>query len=537
MKTIRIKDLRNSLSFRVTIAMLIIGIIPLIIYFTINRIALQNSFFNIEKEAVCAQASHTQIIMRSQSKRIEDTARDYAIWDDTYEYVSNNNPTAQAFFQENFTTWLTEELDINLILVINSNREIVTSYGLKDLLPGKQLSNKNLLKILSKSSCDRFPNGLLRYGEDVYIIGVSPILPQSYKGSSRGVVLLGKKITPAFLNYLKSHNGYDISFIVNDAIISTTESKETLTSYYDQHADKIKQGLFMDIKTGKSICSKPMNDILNNPIGYVAVLKSEDLILNHLYTINQNKFIILALSLLLIMFLSMKLKKFITGPIHNLEQQLTKMEIEQELGTVDIKGPQEIMNLAHTFNEMAAHLLEHKKQNEALKSLSITDNLTSLYNHRHFYEYCSELMLTNGKKIVLLYCDIDLFKTINDTYGHIAGDYVLKEIAAIIQNKTKRIGTSFRYGGEELIVILEDFTMEQAYKIAEEIRLAILNSAALQAYSYQSPVSISCGLASYPTQAENIKDLVNRADMAMYHAKKNGRNQSVIYSEELETEG
>lgn len=535
MKKIRINNLGNSLSYRVTIAMLIIGIIPLITYFSLNRIALQNSFYDIEKESVSALSKHSQIIIKSQSKRLVQTVRDYAIWDDTYKYVNKKNDASRTFFQKNFNTWMSKQFNIDLILVINGNQEIVVSYGLNEQ-PSETILHSPTFKTLYEMSSDKFPNGLLQYGEDIYIMGASHILPQSYAGSAHGIVLLGKKITPAFLSSLKNHNGYDIFFIVNDKIISTTESKKILTNYYAQHADKIKQGPFVDIKTGKSICSKPINNILGNPIGYVAVLESEKMLLTQLNTINQNKFVILTFSLILIMFLSMKLKKFITGPIHELEQQLTKMEKEQALGTVTIKGPQEIMNLAHTFNEMANHILEHKKQNETLKSLSITDNLTSLYNHRHFYEYCNELMIANTEKIVLIYCDIDFFKIINDTYGHITGDYVLKEISNIMQDKTKGIGTSFRYGGEELIVLLENYTIEQAYKVAEEIRLAILNSPDLQAYAYDSPISISCGLASYPSQAATVKDLVNRADMAMYHAKKNGRNQSVIYSEELENE-
>lgn len=175
-----------------------------------------------------------------------------------------------------------------------------------------------------------------------------------------------------------------------------------------------------------------------------------------------------------------------------------------------------------------------KKENERLKTLSITDSLTSLYNHKYFFEYCQNLLHSGCRQFSLLFCDIDHFKVINDVHGHTTGDLVLKEIGNIIRKVSGENCKVFRYGGEEFAVILENFTPEMALRTAEKMRIKINSTKLMQECSGYSPITISIGISSYPRDAVNIESLVDKADRAMYYSKRNGRNQCCVYSPDLE---
>lgn len=193
-----------------------------------------------------------------------------------------------------------------------------------------------------------------------------------------------------------------------------------------------------------------------------------------------------------------------------------------------------LLSMQEEFEELVNQFDKMKKNEEKrLKDLSITDCLTSLHNHRYFHEYTKEKLNDNNQKLCILFCDIDRFKLINDNYGHMIGDSILKEVAGLIKGEVKEKDRVFRYGGEEFIVILENESIEEAYEKAEQIRLNIYNSGLLDQYDEGCTVSISIGIASYPDHASNIEELMIKADAAMYCAKQNGRNQCKVFNHKI----
>ena len=176
---------------------------------------------------------------------------------------------------------------------------------------------------------------------------------------------------------------------------------------------------------------------------------------------------------------------------------------------------------------------ENQRAADHYQGVSLIDDLTGLFNQRHFYEYFQQTAEKAGS-LTLLFCDLDYFKNINDTYGHIVGDSVLKEAACILKEAVQGRGEAFRYGGEEFALLLVDCRTEQAHQMAEEIKANINNSPVLLQVATHFPITVSIGLASYPENAVNTQDLVNKADKAMYWAKQKGRDQIMVYSPEIE---
>ncbi len=167
----------------------------------------------------------------------------------------------------------------------------------------------------------------------------------------------------------------------------------------------------------------------------------------------------------------------------------------------------------------ANQALELEKQN--LTRISSTDHLTGLSNRHHFEMVFAEYSPISNKKTTdaLILIDIDNFKKINDTYGHVVGDSVLKSVAGSMKKHSRRYDITVRWGGDELIIYAPRTSLKQAYQLAEKIRKQIF---ALEIQDL-GPVSISAGVAIMKT-GDTLSQLIQRADNALYEAKQAGRN-------------
>ena len=158
------------------------------------------------------------------------------------------------------------------------------------------------------------------------------------------------------------------------------------------------------------------------------------------------------------------------------------------------------------------------------------DGLTGLIVRRHLRERLAgevEGALRRGGSMVFLMVDLDRFKAVNDTYGHLVGDVVLREVARLIRASVREIDLVGRYGGEEFAVALPDADEQVGLHIAERIRTAVQN-ASIRAYDEEIHITVSVGLALFPRHAATAEQLVDQADRAMYCAKGLGRNRTVM---------
>jgi diguanylate cyclase (GGDEF)-like protein len=169
---------------------------------------------------------------------------------------------------------------------------------------------------------------------------------------------------------------------------------------------------------------------------------------------------------------------------------------------------------------------------EKARVLAITDPITELYNYRYYQEKVSahlrEAQLS-GAPFALLMIDLDYFKQCNDTYGHVTGDAVLRQVAKLLKDSCRETDLCFRYGGEEFTILLPEVDRELARSVAERIRARIQ---AEQFYTssgrpIEMDMSVSIGVVTYPDDGLTAGDLILAADHAMYRAKAMGRNRVV----------
>jgi diguanylate cyclase (GGDEF)-like protein/putative nucleotidyltransferase with HDIG domain/PAS domain S-box-containing protein len=183
--------------------------------------------------------------------------------------------------------------------------------------------------------------------------------------------------------------------------------------------------------------------------------------------------------------------------------------------------------LAQTLEKLLQSKVEITKQNEELRFLAARDPLTACMNRRSFFEYFSEywdFAKENHKTLCAVMVDVDFFKSINDTYGHGRGDEVLRRAGALLNSLAGKHDIVCRYGGEEFSVVMLDYTLDQATEMAEKIRHEFSE---LDFGDFK--ITVSVGVSSNEFEAANPQELLDQADMCLYVAKRNGRNQVVRF--------
>jgi diguanylate cyclase (GGDEF)-like protein len=220
-------------------------------------------------------------------------------------------------------------------------------------------------------------------------------------------------------------------------------------------------------------------------------------------------------------------------------ERLTKGAAEVAEGDLAVDLPAakgEVGDLTTVFNHMVGRLRQGRqeldamndklrRQNEELERLSTSDALTGLHNRRFLTQRLSEELSRAYRQktaFTVLMADVDEFKKYNDTYGHPAGDEVLKKVAKILLSSTRAMDCTARYGGEEFAVLLNDTTGEEAFEVAERIRTRV----AAQNFSGRR-VTISIGMAEFPEDGYTADAVISSADEALYEAKRGGRNRVV----------
>jgi diguanylate cyclase (GGDEF)-like protein len=180
-------------------------------------------------------------------------------------------------------------------------------------------------------------------------------------------------------------------------------------------------------------------------------------------------------------------------------------------------------------------VIETKRLMGSLRDMALIDPLTGLHNRRYLQEYTEKIVsgiLRRDKTVGLIMCDLDYFKQVNDTYGHDAGDAVLKQTSSTIRQCVRKSDIVIRFGGEEFLVVLLDITEGDSIQVAEKIRLRI------QQLNIKLPdgslrKTISLGISEFPADADAFWNCIKFADVALYRAKDEGRNRSVRFTSDM----
>lgn len=220
------------------------------------------------------------------------------------------------------------------------------------------------------------------------------------------------------------------------------------------------------------------------------------------------------------------------------EWLLPIVEEREPVGLLAVRTPRTDSSVLQVAVKLAALGLTGMRLYQRQAILSNTDGLTGLANHRHFQSMLGVAIAQSyleGEPLAVILLDIDHFKSVNDTYGHLQGDMVLRELAHLLRCELPADALAARYGGEELVVLLRGKMAQRAPEVSEHLREAIANRQMVDITSgSQIRVTVSLGVAQYEL-GQGKNRLVARADEALYTSKREGRNRVTVAPPENST--
>lgn len=201
---------------------------------------------------------------------------------------------------------------------------------------------------------------------------------------------------------------------------------------------------------------------------------------------------------------------------------------------LDKTAPKKLFN-AETYINQSLSVIEAKRLMQTLRDSALIDPMTGLYNRRFLQEYTKQVIsgvLRRKTQIGLLVCDLDYFKQVNDTHGHDVGDQILKETSVILKKSVRDSDIVIRFGGEEFLVLLLDVAEGDAMQVAEKIRASV-QKMKVNVGTEVVQKTISIGAAEFPKDTDGFWQAIKYADVALYRAKDQGRNQVVRFNAEM----
>ncbi|RKX71458.1 sensor domain-containing diguanylate cyclase, partial [candidate division WOR-3 bacterium] len=233
---------------------------------------------------------------------------------------------------------------------------------------------------------------------------------------------------------------------------------------------------------------------------------------------------------------SFKTKSILCVPLKRGEELFGVLEMINKVGGEPFV--RDDLLLLEIFAEHATVAIQNAMLYKRIEQLSITDDLTGLYNSRFcniFLDRLVEEAKRKEKPVSLIFLDIDFFKLVNDRFGHLVGGETLKAVGERIRSVARKDDYCIRYGGDEYIVILSDTPKKTALVIAERIRKAVADEPFLAFENQLFHLTITSGVATFPDDATSKEELIGLADRAMYVGKTRGKNL-VVDAVELEEE-
>ncbi len=208
------------------------------------------------------------------------------------------------------------------------------------------------------------------------------------------------------------------------------------------------------------------------------------------------------------------------------------------IGVISDDAIDQRVSTAEKYLKESLSVIEAKKLMNTLRESAIKDAMTGLHNRRFLQEYAPTLVASaqrRKKTIGLVMADLDYFKEVNDTYGHDVGDNLLRETAQIIRKSVRDADLVIRFGGEEFLVLLIDVDPGESLEIANKIRLN-MESQSMKVPDGTLTKTISLGVSEFPSDSDRVWQAIKFADVALYEAKKTGRNKVVRFAAEMWTE-
>lgn len=467
----------------------------------------------IERDYARDQAAETRQILLAELNNLATLTHDWASRDETYYFIQQENP---GFITTNLNLANIKNLSLNFVNFSDLNGDSVFSIGLNvNRDPADELADESKLILAEHNQKPTgILSGLIQTSLGPMLIARQPILDSNGKGPAAGSLTLGRLIDRQLMDGIQTISG-------NLCVLEPVSSEADVMTQNYPKIHKISDSSFQ--------VSNLYLDIYNQPIMVSHTRVKTDITRSgiHVIKIAVGSFALFGVLAwgLLYYFISF----WVLRPITTLSRHLSESD-ESNLSPLNCNNHNdEIAGLYDRYNKLIGKIQLQQKE---MKKLASTDPLTQLFNRRYFEVRFAEEWQRSRRELSpmsILLCDIDYFKQYNDYYGHPQGDICLQTVASHIQKRLRPTDIVARYGGEEFIILLPNTdrigTEQVAQKLlnmAHELKMEHLSSPA------SDHVTLSIGGSTTIAVGEDRDQLIKSADLALYEAKENGRNQFVF---------
>lgn len=536
--------------------MVVMFVFMLVMVIVIMNTLLLSSIKQLEHKYISERMNQISIGIGFELNDLQKTAVDWAEWNDPYQFVEDGN---QEFIDENLGAYFFENLRLDAMVYMNQSGEIVYAEQINaeasELEPVPDAIREQLKQLIGDNlDATKRLKGVLKVPGGAMLFATNPILTSNGDGPVHGNLVIYRYLNDKEIDYLSEIIGNRIvveesiiqdspEILLKDTYISAGISVRTLSR-------ETLQGLatLYDINGNPAVTvslnmSRDMSMIAGSGIRSVMIaLVVSSLIFTLLILIYMNRVI---LARVLSMSKAVKSIGDHDDPSERLKadgyrDELSGMtgEINAMLGKLLDSRQQTLAReseLIIAADELRQEVTERRKAQEEITYLAYHDHLTGLPNRIHFSEHLNHgIQLTKrmGKLLAILFLDLDGFKMINDTIGHMAGDMLLVEVSKRLKATLRQSDTIARLGGDEFIVMVENVSNLDAIRaIADKILDSFRTPFILN--NQECFISTSIGVAVCPPDGEDSETLIKNADIAMYRAKEKGKNQYVICNESI----
>ena len=460
-------------------------------------------------------------------ERLETSAKDYGVWDDTYDFIYSRS---EEYVKSNYVdeTFKTNNWDILFILTTDNSVAFSKGYSL-DEEEERVISEGLISFIINKNYLfeeEGKESAIVASPEGILMLATHPILRSSGSGPSRGRVVCGRYLNKAVVNRIIKESL--VVFTLEDKTFDT-EPKDKQIMSLGKHSsghiwtDGAKYQSYSNIydNHGKILFSLS-HDINKDLIeaGKSAVFQYSASTIGILFTS----------AVLIFFYINKKVFNRLKGLIDSISNILESSDLSKR---VQVSENDEISILENRFNSLISTIEDTQKE---IMYQAQHDPLTGTLNRIAFFSRVEEVISKNSlekESCAMIFIDLDGFKDINDLHGHHIGDYILRNISKRLKAVVNNYGGFVaRFGGDEFVVFIPKVDSKQVIvDFSEDLLDCIKLPIEIDNKSCQ--VTCSAGISLFPDQGLTVDDLINNADIAMYNVKKNNKNSYTFYSEDM----
>lgn len=477
----------------------------LVFLFLLVKPILLAPYLELEQNTLKRNSIRVQNNVYSEIDNLASLNRDWAVWDDTYFFLLGES---ENYIQRNLADETFINNKLSFMIFTDLKKDIIFQKGFDYRNNMEQpITNESIETYLQVDvNHTKFnEKGIVTTSQGVALLSINSVLPSNGKGSPVGYLIMGRYLDDHYIQ----EKSQELALPLRLAPVHSEVVEKTDVEIIDE--DKIKGNVYLETIDEENTYS------LSFTVGRQIVQQGKESV--HAFFVYQ-LFGIFVVTILIVFLLN----KFILSRISNLAYSLQKIGKEKSLsGRVTVIGKDELSILEKKVNLMLESIEESQIE---LTKMAYCDSLTNLYNRPYLYKKLDELVTTNHR-LAVLFLDLDGFKPINDSLGHFTGDVILKEISMRLKEHLPSSQMISRLGGDEFVIILEDISDVKG--TCKEILQLLAQSFVVKGLTVQ--ITGSIGISFYPEDGKTPEELVQKADIAMYEAKRNGKNKFYFFHE------